>query len=85
VSELSLASAVSQSGAAHDTSTVPKALRRPASGPCACSRNSCWHQRGCRGSGVVRIVRAPDPSKAFRPSVVLCRECAAPTQRNRVA
>ncbi|MGC2174087.1 MAG: hypothetical protein WA614_01345 [Acidimicrobiales bacterium] len=68
-----------------EPSSPPKTIRRPASGACGCSRNSCWHMRGCKGSGVVRVMRAPDPAKTFRPSVVLCRECAAPTQRNRVA
>ena len=62
-----------------------KASRSPASGACGCARHSCWHQRQCRSSGVVRILRAPDPKKESRSSVVLCRECAAPTQRNRVA
>ena len=83
MSELSLVPAEMASSAQADIA-APK-VRRPASGPCACARNSCWHARGCRGNGVVRIIRAPDPTKTFRPSVVLCRECAAPTQRNRVA
>lgn len=59
--------------------------RMPASGACKCARRSCWHSRECRSSGVVRIVRAPVPEREARSSVVLCRECAAPTRRNRVA
>jgi hypothetical protein len=62
-----------------------KAVRTPASGACKCARNSCWHQKTCRSNGVVRILRAPVPGKEDRSSVVLCRECAAPTRRNRVA
>jgi hypothetical protein len=65
------------------TPTV-RATRTPASGPCGCSRHHCWHQRQCRSSGVVRILRAPDPVSELRSSVVLCRECAAPSQRQRV-
>jgi hypothetical protein len=66
------------------TSTM-KAIRTPASGPCGCKRHQCWHQRQCRSNGVVRILRAPDPVSEQRSSVVLCRECAAPTQRLRVS
>jgi hypothetical protein len=62
-----------------------KATRTPASGPCGCARRMCWHQRQCRSSGVVRILRAPEPKKETRSSVVLCRECAAPTQRQRAS
>jgi hypothetical protein len=65
--------------------TPVKATRTPASGPCKCARNACWHQKTCRSNGVVRILRAPDPKTDARSSVVLCRECAAPTRRNRVA
>ena len=65
-------------------STV-KATRTPASGPCGCHRHQCWHQRQCRSNGVVRILRAPDPVTERRSSVVLCRECAAPTMRLRVS
>jgi hypothetical protein len=65
--------------------SMVKATRTPASGPCGCSRHQCWHQRQCRSSGVVRILRAPDPVSERRSSVVLCRECAAPTQRQRVS
>jgi hypothetical protein len=61
------------------------ATRTPASGACGCARRLCWHQRQCRSSGVVRILRAPDPKKETRSSVVLCRECAAPTQRQRAS
>jgi hypothetical protein len=64
---------------------VIKATRTAASGPCGCKRRSCWHQRDCRSHGVVRILRAPDPISELRSSVVLCRECAAPTQRQRVS
>jgi hypothetical protein len=60
------------------------ATRTAASGPCGCARRSCWHQRQCRSNGIVRILRAPDPISELRSSVVLCRECAAPTQRQRV-
>lgn len=67
-----------------DTSTS-LVTRRPASGPCGCARRTCWHRNHCRSSGVVRILRAPQANKDFRPSVILCRECAAPTRRNRVA
>lgn len=70
------------------SSTTPAAPRSrvAASGPCGCARRSCWHSRGCKSNAVVRIFRAPDPEKsAIRPTVLLCRECAAPTQRNRVA
>lgn len=74
-----------QSVGAPEESPEPEATRRPASGPCGCARRSCWHRNQCRSSGVVRILRAPQPKKEFRSSVVLCRECAAPTQRNRVA
>jgi hypothetical protein len=59
--------------------------RSAASGPCKCARHSCWHSRECRSNGVVRILRAPVPERETRSSVVLCRECAAPTRRNRVA
>ncbi len=59
--------------------------RQPASGPCGCSRRSCWHHAHCRSSGVVRVYREPQPNREFPPSVILCRECAAPTQRTRVA
>jgi hypothetical protein len=62
-----------------------KATRTPASGACGCARRSCWHQRQCRSSGVIRILRAPEPKKEIRSSVVLCRECAAPTQRSRAS
>jgi hypothetical protein len=62
-----------------------KATRTPASGACKCARHACWHQKTCRSNGVVRILRAPDPGSDSRTSVVLCRECAAPTRRNRVA
>jgi hypothetical protein len=62
-----------------------KATRTNASGPCGCARRSCWHQRQCKSSGVVRILRAPEPKKEVRSSVVLCRECAAPTQRQRAS
>jgi hypothetical protein len=85
VDELTLVPTDVASSEAADASTPVKMVRRPASGPCACSRSTCWHARGCRGNGSVRIIRTPDPTKTFRPSVVLCRECAAPTQRNRVA
>ena len=59
--------------------------RSPASGPCTCTRRACWHSRDCRGSGVVRILRAPAFEGAPRAAVVLCRECATPSRRNRVA
>ena len=61
------------------------ATRTPASGACKCARRACWHQKTCRSNGVIRILRAPDPGSETRSSVVLCRECAAPTRRNRVA
>jgi hypothetical protein len=85
VSDLSLVPPEQASSVTSEVSNPRKPIRRPASGPCGCARTSCWHQRGCRSNGVVRILRAPNPAKTFRPSVVLCRECAAPTQRNRVA
>ncbi|MGA2294785.1 MAG: hypothetical protein ABSG24_06120 [Acidimicrobiales bacterium] len=62
-----------------------KAIRTPASGSCGCARRNCWHQRQCRSSGYVRILRVPAPDTEVRTSVVLCRECAAPTQRKRVS
>jgi hypothetical protein len=62
-----------------------KATRTPASGACRCARRTCWHSRDCRSSGVVRILRVANPEGTPRTSVVLCRECAAPTQRKRVA
>ncbi|HSN02972.1 MAG TPA: hypothetical protein VLS91_05770 [Acidimicrobiales bacterium] len=69
------------------TSRVPSvtALRTPASGACRCSRRSCWHQGACRASAVVRVLRAVDDPETDATSVTLCRECAAPTRRNRVA
>ncbi|MDE3083500.1 MAG: hypothetical protein KGJ39_08825 [Acidobacteriota bacterium] len=60
-------------------------LRTPASGACRCSRRSCWHQGACRASAVVRVLRAVDGPETDATSVTLCRECAAPTRRNRVA
>ena len=65
--------------------TAPVAQRRPASGPCGCARRTCWHQRTCRSNGIVKILRAPAKDSGRQSSVVLCRECAAPTRRNRVA
>ena len=59
--------------------------RVPASGPCGCSRRSCWHHSQCRSTGVVRVYRATGAERQSTPSVILCRECAAPTQRTRVA
>jgi hypothetical protein len=68
------------------TKTAPvRATRTAASGACGCARRWCWHQRQCRSSGVVRILRAPEPNKDARSSIVLCRECAAPTQRSRAS
>lgn len=67
-----------------DSSPVT-ATRSPAAGACGCHRHFCWHQRHCRSNGVVRILRAPNPGTDIRSSVILCRECAAPTQRTRVA
>lgn len=60
-------------------------VRTPANGPCACARRTCWHVRHCPGHGVVRVLRAANSNGQTPLSVVLCRECAAPTQRNRVA
>jgi hypothetical protein len=76
--------------ASEQTSTqLPVAPRRPvrtaASGPCRCSRRTCWHARDCRSGGVVRILRASPTTEKTNCSVVLCRECAAPTQRMRMA
>lgn len=70
-----------------DISPVPptKAVRTPAAGPCRCSRRTCWHAHDCRASGIVRILRAPKVEGGPSASVVLCRECAAPTRRQRVA
>ena len=59
--------------------------RRPASGPCKCARNTCWHQHQCKSNGIVKILRAAKTEDEERTSVVLCRECAAPTRRQRVA
>jgi hypothetical protein len=67
-----------------NTSTVI-VTRTPASGACKCARQSCWHQRQCRSNGAVRILRAAKSNEEVRKSVVLCRECAAPSQRHRVA
>lgn len=61
------------------------ATRTPATGACKCARRTCWHQRQCRSNGAVRIIRAGEANEGDRKSVVLCRECAAPTQRYRVA
>jgi hypothetical protein len=72
-------------GAVVGDSLPVKASRSPATGACKCIRRLCWHQRECRSTGVVRVLRAPDQEGKNRTSVVLCRECAAPTQRNRVA
>lgn len=62
-----------------------RASRTPASGVCGCVRRSCWHQRQCRSSGTVRVLRIAEADNDDRSSVVLCRECAAPTQRKRVS
>jgi hypothetical protein len=59
--------------------------RLTASGPCRCSRHSCWHARNCNSSGVVRVFRKTSASEKPNSSVVLCRECAAPSQRVRVS
>ena len=70
-------------------SAVPASLapgtRTPASGACRCARHSCWHARDCKSSGVVRIQRAPKIDGGPPSTVVLCRECAAPTRRTSVA
>lgn len=72
--------------AASEVPTSPaKATRTPASGACRCARHSCWHARDCKSSGVVRILRAPKIDGGPTSSVVLCRECAAPTRRTSVA
>ena len=67
--------------------TVPpvKAIRMPVTGYCRCSRHTCWHVRDCRSTAYVRVERAPKQEGAPSTSVVLCRECAAPTRRTRVA
>ncbi len=67
----------------HAATTVRS--RQPASGPCRCSRRTCWHHGACRASGVVRVYRAGNAPGEPPPAVVLCRECAAPSQRTRVA
>jgi hypothetical protein len=67
------------------THQAQRATRSPANGPCRCVRRTCWHTRDCRGNGIVRVLRVADPVGTPRTSVILCRECAAPTQRNRVA
>lgn len=66
---------------------APAALRsrQPASGPCRCSRRTCWHHGACRASGAVRVYRTANATGEPPPPVVLCRECAAPSQRTRVA
>jgi hypothetical protein len=64
---------------------VVKPKRSSATGPCRCARHTCWHQRDCKNRGIVRINRDLKPNATFAPSVVLCRECAAPTQRTYVA
>ena len=61
------------------------ATRSPASGACGCARRMCWHSRQCRSNGVIRILRAPKPDSDVRTGVILCHECAAPTQRARIA
>lgn len=61
------------------------ATRTAASGPCKCARNTCWHQHTCKSNGYIRILRAAKFEGETRTSVVLCRECAAPTGRKRVA
>jgi hypothetical protein len=58
--------------------------RLPASGPCKCSRHTCWHQQHCKSNGAVKVLRMADVEED-RKYVVLCRECAAPTRRVRVA
>jgi len=72
---------------AQPAGAVPAArsVRAAASGPCRCNRKSCWHSRQCNSNGVVRISRVAATGGGVISSVVLCRECAAPTQRNRVA
>ena len=76
ISELHPASA---SGAAPGTATGPPPVVRarapgaPA-GTCATAL----------GTGVVRVLRAVNSNGPTPPSVVLSRECAASTQRNRV-
>lgn len=64
---------------------VVKPKRSAATGPCGCARHTCWHHRNCRNGGVVRITRDVKANATFAPSVILCRECAAPTQRTYVA
>jgi hypothetical protein len=68
------------------TSVSPvRAIRMPITGYCRCARHTCWHARECRSTAYVRIERAPKEEGAPSSSVVLCRECAAPTRRQSVA
>lgn len=67
-----------------DTPAV-RPVRSAASGPCRCSRRSCWHMRQCHSRGIVRIFRVNPSGGESNFSIVLCRECAAPTQRKRMA
>lgn len=73
------------SNSSRPESSVSVMTRTPASGPCKCSRNTCWHQHQCKSNGSIRILRAAKSDEETRKSVVLCRECAAPTRRSRVA
>lgn len=68
-----------------EETSVVRPVRAAASGPCRCSRHSCWHMRECRSRGSVRIIREPAVGGVSNGSIVLCRECAAPTQRKRIA
>ncbi|HEY1825095.1 MAG TPA: hypothetical protein VGG21_03945 [Acidimicrobiales bacterium] len=61
-----------------------RSVRLPGAGPCKCSRKTCWHQQGCRSTGAVKILRMADIEEE-RKYVTLCRECAAPSRRQRVA
>lgn len=66
------------------TTPAPQRSLMSVSGVCGCARHTCWHQRECRSSAYVRIERVPTPRTAAS-WVVLCRECAAPTRRQRTA
>ena len=72
------------SNSAYSGVTNLRPTRLPAAGPCKCSRHTCWHQQHCKSSGSVKILRKADTEEE-RQYVVLCRECAAPTRRARVA
>lgn len=66
------------------TTSAPQRSVMGVSGICRCSRHTCWHQRSCHSAAYVRVERVATP-RSEASWVVLCRECAAPTRRQRTA